>query len=272
MPDPIIETATPTAQPAKPPAPKLNPPKGPPKLYLGILCYGAQVYVEWMNAVIATLTKTQLISQIGTIGGDSLVCRARNNLAATFLAVAKDCTHLLFIDCDIVFEPWMIQRLISHDKPVVCGMYPLKRTVPGWVVNNVPGADMQSNGLVQVREAGTGFMLIRRDVLEAMAAAHPEIAYLPDDNENGGHPRYDFFSVGPYRDRVVDRVRYLSEDYYFCQRWRDMGGDIWLDTKVRAKHIGRAIYPLAEEDLRNAVFAYDVARKAEANDKPTAKL
>lgn len=229
------------------------------KVFFAVLCYGGLVYHDWMASVTQTLTKTQLIAHMSTIAGDSLVCRARNNLAAEFLK--SNCTHLLFIDCDIAFEPWMIQRLLKHDKPLVCGMYPLKQVKPGWVLNLVPGEQVEPNGLCKVRESGTGFMLIKREVFVKMAEAFPEIEYTPDDNEQGAHKRYDFFSVGVYVDTVTKKRRYLSEDYYFCQRWRDMGGDVWLDTRIRAKHIGRAVYPLDMAQMKTAVYEHGELEK-----------
>jgi len=35
----------------------------------------------------------------------------------------------------------------------------------------------------------------------------------------------------------VDR-RYLSEDYTFCRRWQEIGGDIWLDPSISLNHYG----------------------------------
>jgi hypothetical protein len=32
--------------------------------------------------------------------------------------------------------------------------------------------------------------------------------------------------------------RYLSEDYTFCRRWQEMGGDVWLDPRTALNHIG----------------------------------
>lgn len=259
------------SQPTAPTAPDTipAPATGPkPKVYLAVLCYGGQVYWDWCGCILNLLTRTQLIHRVESIAGDSLVSRARNNLASQFLA--SDCTHLLFIDCDIVFEPWHVARLIQHDLPLVCGMYPLKQTRPSWVSNAVPGKDVDARGLLEVREAGTGFMLVHRSVFEQMTTRYPEIGYTKDDNEKGTHPRFDFFSVGCYTDGVTQRKRYLSEDYYFCQRWRDMGGSVVLDTRIRARHIGRATYPLEAAEVRAAAFHYDQEDAMESASAPDA--
>ena len=36
-----------------------------------------------------------------------------------------------------------------------------------------------------------------------------------------------------------DSGRYLSEDYAFCRRWRDIGGKIWVDLQCKLLHLGQ---------------------------------
>lgn len=194
--------------------------------------------------------------------GDSLVARARNRLAAEFLAT--DCTHLLFLDTDLIFGPWHIRKLVGHDLPIVAGLYPKKQLELGWVCNVLdaeeggPGVADEVTGLHRVKYAGTGCLLIAREVLVAMAAAHPELAYQPDEGEGDGSPGrvlWDFFSCGVWVCPRSGRRRYLSEDWYFCQRARDLGYEILVDTGVVLKHVGQLVYPVqdleAEVEPRN---------------------
>lgn len=166
--------------------------------------------------------------------GDSLVSRSRNVLAAEFLKT--DCTHLLFIDTDLIFSPDHVARLVSHDKDIVCGLYPKKQRKLAWVCNMIAGEEANENGLQRIKYAGTGFLMIHRRVFESMIAAHPEIAYNPDAEEEGS--KWDLFPVGVYK------KRYLSEDWFFCQRALDLGFDVWADTRVILKHVGEMIYPV----------------------------
>lgn len=174
--------------------------------------------------------------------GDSLVARARNRIAAKFLA--SDATHLWFVDTDLIFSPEHLGRLLSHGTRITAGLYPKKQLALDWVFNGLPGEETQENGLRRVRYAGTGCLLIAREVLEKMRDAHPELAYEPDSGDEPG-TKWDFFSTGVWHDPVTGKGRYLSEDWYFCQRAIELGYDIWMDMEVVLKHVGECIYPVA---------------------------
>jgi len=96
---------------------------------------------------------------------------------------------------------------------------------------------MIEDGFVTGTYAGAGFLMIKRVVFEKMRASYPHLQYKaahtmasPSLSSN----QYAFF------DCVIDEAsgEYLSEDYAFCQRWRALGGMIWLDTRSTLAHIG----------------------------------
>ena len=65
---------------------------------------------------------------------ESLITRARNYLVDEFLR--SDCTHLMFIDSDIGFDPNDVIALSviaeqGTDKEIVCGPYPKEGIVTG---------------------------------------------------------------------------------------------------------------------------------------------
>ena len=176
---------------------------------------------------------------------------------AAFLDDAKS-THLLFIDADIVFDPGAVFRLLDFGRPLVAGIYPAKliqwdvvREKAKQGVEPLEAASLRYvymletadkaavvDGFARARWAGTGFMMIERGALERLAEAHPELAYsgvhsIPD-HLKGTKNRFALF------DPLIDpesRV-YLSEDYAFCQRWRGLGGEVWIDLTSRLTHIG----------------------------------
>lgn len=173
--------------------------------------------------------------------GDSLVSRSRNTITANFLAT--DATHLLFLDSDLIFSPEHVKRIVTHDVEIVGGFYPKKCEGPlQWVCNAMDGEKIEplENGLQRVKYVGTGFMLVKREVFTKMIERYPEIQFKADQT---GRVEHDFWSVGVHQFQDGSR-RYLSEDWYFCQRWIDMGGEIWGDTKIIARHVGHAVYPL----------------------------
>jgi hypothetical protein len=163
---------------------------------------------------------------------DSLVDRGRDRAAATLLE--SDCTHLLFIDGDIEFKPQAIMALLSCGKEIAVGAYRKKNERNEFAISFLPDADTimhqcERSGAVKIARAGTGFMLIHREVFEKLAEAMPGIAY-----QDNSRPMHAFFEH-----IIRDGLRW-SEDYTFCERWRAIGGDIWLHPGVELGHWGPA--------------------------------
>lgn len=222
-------------------------------------CYGGLVTQRYMQSICQLMlaaSHDDVAISVELIGNDSLVTRARNSLVATALDNPA-ATHLMFIDADIGFSPDQVGRMIRFDRDVVAGMYPLKivhhdasvfdRMAAGEPMETAqlryvgaPFEDQrrkEEDGFVTAEFAGTGFMLIRRSVLERMIAAYPETRYgaahdraAPSRSAN----QYALF------DCMIDPETgdYLSEDYAFCRRWRALGGDVWLDARSRLMHVG----------------------------------
>lgn len=213
--------------------------------------------------------------------GDSLVTRVRNHCVAAFLADPQ-WTHLMWIDADIGYSPQAFYRLLLSDHDIAAGVYPLKRE--NWPAEGVPagtteldfqqlytrytantgqasdphvGLHIDSDGFMAVREAPTGFMLIKRAVFDRMKAAYPELRYNPDMLDSiGAEHYYRFFDV------MVDPEsnRYLSEDYGFCRLWERLGGTIYVDANSNLSHQGGKIYRgdfanSIQRDVRYAVTA-----------------
>jgi hypothetical protein len=192
---------------------------------------------------------------------ESLITRARNYLVDEFLH-RSDATHLLFIDSDIMFDPKDVMALLALDKDVIGGPYPkkaikwrnihraieknpkidtglLEKLGGDYVFNPVKGtAQFSVTEPLEVLEIGTGFMMVNRDVFPKFDIAYPELKYRPDHvgQANFDGTRY----IHAYFDTVIDKAseRYLSEDYMFCQWWRNIGGKIYLCPWMKTAHIG----------------------------------
>lgn len=214
------------------------------KIALGIPTY-AHFSMEQFNIALHNALQDPLVPELKIClrVSDSLVMRARNNIAHIFLSTDADA--LLFIDSDIIFTPAHIRKLIDHGKAITCGCYAKKHKDLSWVASGLEGeAPDPITGLQKIKESGTGFMMIHREVFDAIIHHFPEIAYHDDDRERLGEvgEHHDFFSAG-----VVDK-RYLSEDWYFCHRARQIGYDIFLDTRIILGHMGLIQYPLEKHD------------------------
>lgn len=177
--------------------------------------------------------------------GDSLVSRARNSMTMEFLKT--DCTHLLFIDSDLVFSVEHVDRILSHDEDIVGGFYPKKKDgYPELVFNpTIPPSPMDERRLTETRYMGTGFLCIKRRVFERMISElGDELVFKVDSQEKVG---FDFWSVGVYKFKDGSR-RHLSEDWYFCQRAIDLGFKVYGDNGILLKHSGNAVYPLKTQE------------------------
>ena len=182
--------------------------------------------------------------------GDAAVGRLRNYLTSDFLD--SDCTHMLFVDSDILFTADQIGRLASRDLDIVGGLYPKKaQGEVQWVLNTLPEQNsIGEDGLMEVRYIGTGFMCVARRVFERIIAEKGESIRYTDDCD--GKKRYDFWSFGTY-EYPDGSKRYLSEDWWFCQLARDLGFKVWADTNIRLKHSGSVVYPLqTQSTVENA--------------------
>ena len=236
-------------------------------------CYGGVSCIEYVTSLINTLNVFQSLGipiKLEFCRNDSLVSRARNNLVAKALNDPK-ITHIIFIDNDIIWDPLSVLKLLVADKPVIGGIYPLKNyffdklavpnTVDNWIKNKNESAlkDVTSDTAIiqhkllrynfnplpeglsiidnvgRVTHTATGFLMIKRDTFTKMFSAFPSTKYTddisflsPDENKFA----YALFDCG------VENDHYLSEDWMFCNRWRKMGGDIWIDVSINLTHIG----------------------------------
>lgn len=234
-------------------------PADSPHIMVATPCYGGQLTGAYATSVLA-LQRSCLARGVGIQfnfrNGEALITRARADLAGEFLQ--SEATHLLFIDADIGFEPEQVFRLLEFDADVTAAAYPLKTidwekvqriaqsgqpdlhtAVMDYVLYFETKGPMQArNDFVRVRYAGTGFLMIRRSALLRMCAAHPELRYKPAQREadliKDGPARYALFEC------MIDPENglYLSEDYAFCRRWSDLGGEIWLDIRSKLTHYG----------------------------------
>jgi hypothetical protein len=231
--------------------------KQAPLVFIATPCFGGTVTTGYMMSVLKLMQFTDahgFSMSLNLLGRDSLVTRARNTLVAQFMSM-REATHLMFIDADITFEPELVQRMLVFDADVVAGMYPAKAlnwSPPPKIADSEPpqtatlqyvgkfceGGELARRGPFATGVyCGTGFMMVKRQVIERLIAAHPERAYrfdhvyTPDMSERKYHALFECM-IDP------QTGEYLSEDFGFCRLWRELGGKIWLDVEAPLVHTG----------------------------------
>jgi hypothetical protein len=217
------------------------------RVHICMPCYGGNLteacfmsYIKWSN----TCRQLGIDWTVETMTNESLISRARNTLTAKFLAT-EGSTHLMFVDADIGWEPWHLLVMLNAQKDVIGGLYPMKSLPVKWCVNGIPGKEEDPNSnLIEVSKTGTGFMLIKREVFDKLNG-HP--ATKPFTNDIGLDPALNQY-MKTYFDTAVREGRYYSEDWTFCENWRDLGGEVYIDKRVLLKHVGTYVFDAGTQD------------------------
>lgn len=205
-------------------------------LHIGIPCYGGMVSEPTMTSLLRFILLAQqagLNWSLDTMVNESLVTRARNNLMAKMMSNTQ-ATHFMFIDADIRFQPESILMMMACDKDVIGGLYPKKALPVNYVINLKPQTKIQGD-IFTVDTMGTGFLMFKRNVYERLIAAHPDTKYVDDV---GLGKQFEPMMYSIFDCKIDERGHYLSEDWLFCRRWQELGGEIWAHSKVLLNHVG----------------------------------
>ena len=216
------------------------------RVHICMPCYGGMLTESTFTSFIkwaATAKQLGINWTVETLSNESLISRGRNTLTARFLHNTES-THLMFIDSDIGWEPWHLLVLLNRDVDVIGGLYPMKSMPVKWCVNGFEGAETGPDHLQEVTKTGTGFLLIKREVFEKLNA-HP--AVKPFVNDIGLPAELNPY-MKTYFDTAVREGRYYSEDWTFCENWRDLGGKVWVDKRVLLRHTGTYVFDYAAQD------------------------
>jgi hypothetical protein len=309
------------------------------KLFVAAPMYGGQCAGMFSRSVAdlsALCTHYGVQLQFYFLFNESLITRARNYCVDEFLR--SQATHLMFIDSDIGFDSRDVIAMLAmmgdeegNEYDIMCGPYPkkciswekivqavnkgaadenpsnLEKYVGDYVFNPKSGqSEIPINQPVEVREGGTGFMMIKRGSFEKVAAAYPSLSYRPD------HVRTAEFDgsreIHAYFDCVIDRgytfddvhrlvedlaagdkdnttlqerakqfleaektssKRYLSEDYMFCYYAQNIGLKLWLCPWMKLQHVGNYVFSGSLADLASigAAATADVGQLKKAKGK-----
>lgn len=250
------------------------------KLFLAVPMYGgmcAGMFTRSIADLSALCVRYGIELKMYFLFNESLIPRARNYCCDEFMR--SDCTHFMFIDADIGFNPndvIALMALQSDESPydVIGGPYPKKciswekiklavdkgmadedpnildRYVGDYVFNPKGGQrEIPLGEPVEVLEIGTGFMMVRRRTFETFIEKFPQYSYKPD------HVRTEHFDgsreIMMYFQSEIDpkSKRYLSEDYWFTQKVQELGMRVWLCPWMKLQHVGTMIFGGSLVDL-----------------------
>lgn len=271
-------------------------------LFVAVPMYGGQcagMFTRSMIDLSALCFRYGVNVRFYFLFNESLITRARNYCCDEFMR--SDCTHLMFIDSDIGFNPQDVIALLAISSPgseynVIGGPYPkktiswekikmavdkgfadedpenLSRFVGDYVFNPKHGqAEIPLHEPVEVLEIGTGFMMIQKETLQKFSEQFPEYNYRPDhvrtEHFDGSRPIMQYFQA-----EIKDN-RYLSEDYWFCQKIQELGLKTWFCPWMKLNHVGTYVFGGSLMDMAElgAAATADAGQLKEIRDRKKAK-
>lgn len=196
-------------------------------------CYGGMIHEAHFRSC---LNLKEALLNVGiehnwlTGRNESLVTRARNEMTASFLKTNH--THMMWLDADIEFSPDDVAKLWNLETDIAVAFYCMKRPdlpLSAWKDGKLVKLEECPSEPFEVEFAGTGFMLIRRNVIETLAEK--------SESYEGPNGRVPALYMTP-----IHNDGFESEDYHFCRRAREAGFKIIGDPSIKLKHWGQAAY------------------------------
>ena len=243
------------------------------KLFLAVPMYGGQcvgMFAKSTADLTAICAANGIHMQSYFLFNESLITRARNYCVDEFMR--SDCTHMLFIDSDIGYDPRDVLAMLAlqsddSEYDVLAGPYPkkciswekiklavdkgiadddpnvLERYVGDYVFNPKAGTGpVRIDQPIEVSEVGTGFMMTKRSTFTKFKEAYPQYSYKPDhirtEHFDGSREIHMYFQA----EIEPESRRYLSEDYWFCHYLQKIGCKIYYCPWMKLQHVGSYIF------------------------------
>jgi hypothetical protein len=185
-------------------------------------------YFRSCLVLMADLTVSSIPHDWLVTWNESLITRARNEMTAAFLKT--EWSHMMWIDSDIEFTTDEVIKLWNMNADIAVGVYAMKKPDKQYFAAWKDGVlikdlDQFGSKPIEVDYAGTGFMLIKRGVIESLIKSCE--FYQGPDGE-----------VPALYMTPVHNGGFESEDYNFCRKAREAGFKLMMEPTVRLKHWG----------------------------------
>lgn len=214
-------------------------------ILIGTPAYAGQLHVNYLNSILSFTTQKEFQFSVMTLNNESLIPRGRNTIMTYFYNM-KQYTHLLYLDADIYIHCNDIIKLLKRNKDVIGAPVALKGyNDKGEKVYNVGKLiNQEKPNLYEIEKIGTAVLLISRKAVGALIQdridnkdfyyGNKNTRVLIDNNVSAGNDNkiYDVFKIG-----VVDN-EYQSEDFYLCNKLRELNFKVYTDDTAMCRHAG----------------------------------
>jgi len=215
------------------------PPPPVPRLFIATPSLDMSVSVDYTKSLILTielLKKNGIHTEIQLLPCKT-IAQGRNHLTNIFLK--NSCSHMMFIDPDIKWNPKDIIVLLNNKKKLSVGLCPIseynniktsidfKKIVydAQFLETNI-GENVE---LLEIKHSHCNFALIDKSVftsLRGFASEYNDCNIIMND----------YFSC-----KTINGV-YFPEDGAFCELWRSVGGECWTDLRICLQRQGHHTY------------------------------
>lgn len=196
------------------------------KVFIGTVSSNATVSAYYTSSIFNSqklLKENGIDSYLDIIVNEPLIQLARNKILSLF--IESDCDELIFIDSDQAWDAEDLLKLINIDKDFVGAPVIFKNSNK----YNVSFTEIFEEDLIKVDSVGTGFLKISKKVAKALSDSSEKYTDGEEVNKMA-------FEVQIFNGNI------LSEDFVFCKKWKDLGGDIFVDPSIDPYHIGNASF------------------------------
>jgi hypothetical protein len=235
-----------------------------PSIFIGVPAFGGMIHADFASNLLGLHGKFQsagITGMVDFVCGQSLVTHARDIAANRFLTTK--CSHLLFLDADMIFNPDDILKMIASGKDLIGAPYCRKQldwsrikelfargcepslmsSVAGGPVNvltigNKPLEIPDLNEPAEIAGIGLGVTLIAREVFAKLAQAHPSWRFKVPLDGGGSQTVFSFFRT----EIDAENGQFFSEDYTFCKDWRRIGGKVYMLPSAFTGHVGSQVF------------------------------
>ncbi len=192
------------------------------------------------------LLASECVPFVPKLNGCAEIVNLRNLFVTEWYYKYPHLSHMLMVDADMNFSPYMIWDMICFDKPVMGCIYSRREFQEdgtcqpvGKTFSDNDTIDDVVQGFLKVEGVGGGVLMFQRKVIDRMIEKYPEIV----DSSMKHSVAHIIRSMElphmlkPFKPMMFNGGE-LSEDLSFCKRWTEMGGEVWANVHHAVGHVG----------------------------------